>query len=193
MIVGEHILIRTADPDDADGLAAIGDAASPRSFFLDARREINAPTVDEMAETLRSKQARTGMFYAIEDKSGTIRGFSSLKMALHGSFFAEMLLAFLDEQDFAAPVGRETLESLLRMAFVDRKLTKIVAQILDCEDDYRGLLEDRGFTCDGRQREVSFARGRYHDLLAYSLFAETYAESAGAEAASTAADAGAPS
>jgi hypothetical protein len=52
MIKGAHSVIRSADPDDAGALKSVYDSQGPRSSLLDQRRELNAPTRDELREVM---------------------------------------------------------------------------------------------------------------------------------------------
>ena len=174
MIIGEHAVIRSADLDDAHAFAALYDPTYPRSFMLDARRELQNPSPDEVRESLRLKEFRHGIFYVIEDRSGTVRGFSAVKTAGHEMSYAEMLCAFFDDSDSETPMASEFMRFIKRLCLVDRRLNKLIAQHLDNETGYGRLLEHEGFQLNGRQRQLLFTQGRYYDLLTYSLFRRDY-------------------
>ena len=74
MIVGEHTIIRWAEPDDAPALRSFYDPAVPRCCLLDQRREPIFPTTDELREVLAQKEMGRPVLFATEDKTGVVRG-----------------------------------------------------------------------------------------------------------------------
>jgi RimJ/RimL family protein N-acetyltransferase len=172
VIFGEHCVIRAAEPDDAPTLKRVYDLPKPRAAILDRRREPYQPTTDELRELLASKDLKLlGEYYAVEDKTGIIRGFCSLRAGRHDVFFGEMLLMFLDEMDLTGPIAAEAFAFLRNKAFAERRLTKIVAHCLDGEEALRTFLVANGFRSDGVSREMLFTRGRWFNNETLSLFA----------------------
>ena len=172
MIFGEHCVIRAAEPEDAPTLKLVYNPANPRAATLDRRREPHQPTTDELRELLANKDIKLlGEYYAVEDKTGRVRGFCSLRAGRQDVFFGEMLLMFLDEADLASPMAAEALAFLRDKAFVERRLTKIIVHCLDREGALRGFLVANGFRSDGVAREVLFSQGRWFNNETLSLFA----------------------
>lgn len=172
MIFGEHCVIRAAEPDDAPILKRVYDLPKPRAAILDRRREPYQPTTDELRELLASKDLKLlGEYFALEDKTGAIRGFCSLRAGRQDVFFGEMLLMFLDETDLAGPIAAEALAFLKNKAFAERRLTKIIAHCLDGEEALHAFLVENGFRGDGVSRDILFARGRWFNNETLSLFA----------------------
>lgn len=176
MITGTYVVVRTADPDDARALARLYDPEQPRAFLLNMRREIQSLTHDDLREALSHKEVRAGLFYAIEDRTGLIRGFFSIKTPLPEVNYSEILFGLGDSADYESPVGAEAIHILEHMAFVERRLDKLVAQCLENETDYRNLLSARGYRSDGIQREVLFTHGRYMSLETLTLFRSNWLE-----------------
>lgn len=173
MIRGEFSVIRTADPDDAPELVRLYDPDSPRAFFLDARREVQLLGLDELREVLGRKEILVTPFYAIENRQGEVRGFCSLKPSPPGTHYSELLCGFHEEDDYSRPIAREALEFLKQLAFVERKLNKIVAQCLENETSFREFLLREGFESDGVQRDVFYTKGRYYNLETLSTYRTT--------------------
>lgn len=174
MKVGDGVYIRMADPDDADALVRFYDPSIGRAMLLDARRELQYPTADELRETLRSKEVRAGLFYVIEDEAGELRGCCALKPPAPELNFSETLFGLADDGDYAGPVGQQAMAWLLDSAFSKRRLMKVMAQCLETEAPYRSLLLRHGFGSDGVQRDVVYTGGRYLGLETLSLSRDAY-------------------
>ena len=173
MITGEHVVIRTAEMDDAVGLKAAYDVPLPRSCLLDQRRELLTPTVDELRQTLGRQETGQSLLYTMEDREGRIRGFCSLRGVNQEVSYTELVVVFIDEADYGSALADEAFEFLSWRAFVEMGLNKIAAHALDDEAAVRAFLLRHGFTSDGVQRQVIYAGGQWHDLEALSLFAKS--------------------
>jgi len=66
------------------------------------------------------------------------------------------------------------MDILERLAFVEKRWNKLVAQCLESEIDFRRLLTNRGYKSDGIQRDVLFTGGKYLDLETLTLFRDDY-------------------
>lgn len=172
MITGEHSFIRATEPDDAHALHQLYGIAAPRAALLDSRREPVLPTPGELREILGHKDAQSrGVFFTIEDRAGTIRGFCTLREMPGESRFGEAGYLFLDDAGYASPIADEMARFVEERAFTRLSMRKLVAQCLESEEALRVFLEARGFASDGRQREALFAGGRWLDMLSYTRFA----------------------
>ncbi|MFA6242235.1 MAG: GNAT family protein [Candidatus Hydrogenedentales bacterium] len=170
MIVGEHSVIRAAEPDDAYSLIQLYDSEHPRSFLLGPAREVMTPTRDELREILIRRDLVAGTFLVVEDKQGDVQGAAVFRGAKLESEFAEVVLALARDEAYRSPLAHEVFLYLRRVAFVDKKLNKIVSHCLSTEEASRVFLLAHGFHSDGVQRDMTYARGRYYDLEAFSLF-----------------------
>lgn len=174
MIETDHGYIRSADLDDAAAFSEFSDPAEPRALIMDMRREVMTPTRMEVIEMLRSKEAKKGVFYAIEDKRGIVRGFGVLKPASLDTQTTEVMIGFLDREDYKGPLAAEALHFLAKLAFVDRHWRKMIAQIVDTEPEYEEFLRAQGCEFNGAQRNVVYTQGDYHDLLTFTLYADAW-------------------
>lgn len=169
MITGEHAVIRTTDADDAPFLQRLYAEEPPRSSLLDRKRELTPPTLDELRELLGRKDHTSPALLVVEDREGTVRGFCGLRLATPELAYAEAILMLFDDADYATPLALETLDYLCQNAFVEKRLNKVLAHCLVTECAWRAFLIERGFSCDGRQREVLYTGGQWHDMESYSL------------------------
>jgi len=170
MITGASAVIRTAEPDDGAFLKAYYDPETPRSCLMDQRRELVVPTVDEIREVLAKKEEGRSVFYAVEDLEGRVCGFCSLRGHSQEVGYSEFIVILMDDADFSAPLATEVCAFLVRKAFFEMRLNKVLTHALGCEKAYRDYLLRHGFQSDGVQREVVFTQGRWHDLECLTLF-----------------------
>ncbi len=170
MISSEHGFIRTTEEDDAPFFLQLYAAGAPRFALLDLKREPILPTLMEVRETLASKEATRSMFFTLEDPTGQVAGFMSLRGLNQESGYCEVAPLMLEESRIHDGLAAWALAFVLERAFSILRLRKVTAHTLCCERDLRDFLEQHGFTCDGAQREVLHTRGRWHDVLCYSLF-----------------------
>ena len=170
MIIGEHSVIRTGEPDDAYALMRLYDPGRPHSFLLGPHREVVVPTADELREVLARRDIVTGSFFVVDDKEGEVRGCAVMRAARIESEFAEVIVGLADDAEYGTPLADEALSYIRYLTLVEKKLNKIVANCLLTEQPYRDLLVRNGFQSDGVQRQIMYTLGRYHDLETLSLF-----------------------
>ncbi|MEM4779941.1 MAG: GNAT family protein [Halalkalicoccus sp.] len=72
--------------------------------------------------------------------------------------------------------GTEAIELLPEYGFEQRRLHKFVAEVLECNEASKRLVEKVGFVEEGRQREQDFVDGKYHDCLLYGLLEAEWRE-----------------
>jgi len=173
MITFDHIVIRSAEFDDAEGLWGLYDPGKPRTFQLGPNLELRTPTVDELTALLDDPERKLGEFYIVEDLEGLVLGCAVMRSASGDSPYGEALFAFFDESLYATPAADETFAFVRKQAFAIKKHRKLIAHCLDTEPAYREFLMRHGYRSNGVQRELIYAGGNYHDLESLSLFPET--------------------
>jgi len=169
VITREQAIIRTTDPDDAPYLHALYIESPLRAALLDNKREPVLPTVTELRQTFTQKEARQGHFYTVEDAAGAVQGFCSLRGVTPDAGFGELTLTLADEAAYATPLADEALAFLFERAFVRLRLRKVLAHALENETPLRDFWLRHNFACDGRHREVVYARGRWYDLELFTI------------------------
>lgn len=176
MITAAHCVIRTSEQDDAMALKRLYDTSRPRAALLDRKRELLIPTLDELRELLSKKEAKSGVFYSVEDRCGAIRGFCSLRATHPEVSYAEFVVMLLEDADYAGGLGDEVFDFLTGRAFKQMKLNKVVAQSLDSERAYRVFLARHGFESEGVQRDAFFTQGGWRNLETLTLFGAAWRE-----------------
>jgi RimJ/RimL family protein N-acetyltransferase len=169
MILSENAVIRTAEPDDAGALKRLYDPGRPRCCLLDPRHEPMFPTFDELREVMSKSEMGQPFLYAVEDTTGMIRGFCSLRAMNIEACFGEILVMFHDDADFAAPLASDVLDFLARRAFQQFHMNKIVSHALDNEQPLRDALLRHGFISNGVQRESVYTLGRWYGIESFTL------------------------
>ncbi len=173
MICSEHARIRATGPDDAAALHAFYAIGRPYASLLDKRREPFLPTVDELREMLGRKEAADLAFYTVEDPTGIVRGFCSLRGMMPETNFGEVHVLFHELETYASPIGEAVFQFLRQRGFQRFHLHKLLAHALEGESAWRESLLRQGFISEGVQREVLYCGGHWHSLESFALFATT--------------------
>lgn len=174
MITCDHIVIRSAEFDDAEALWGLYEPGKPRTFQLGPNLELRTPTIDELKVLLDDPERKLGEFYVVENLDGLVLGCTVMRLAAGDSPYAEALFAFFDEDLYSSAAADEVFAYVRKQAFAIKKRRKLLAHCLDTEPAYRDFLVRHGYTSNGIQREQIYADGRYHDLESLSLFPEAH-------------------
>lgn len=168
MIKGAYTYIRGAEVDDVSSLADLYQDTALRAGLLDGRREPIAPTRDELGELLTRKELIEGGFYTVEDLTGRVQGFCSLRGVNPEVGYGEFSVLLLDPVRYDSPIAGEAGAFLLDRAFGRLGLRKVVANCLAHERELAEFLVRTGFESAGVQREILYARGHWHDLESFA-------------------------
>lgn len=90
---------------------------------------------------------------------------------VHGS--GEMAASILPEYHGG---GYATAATALTVEYAlgERRLHKVVARAIEPNRASRRVLEKIGMTAEGRQRDEKYVRGRFHDVVRYSILADEW-------------------
>jgi RimJ/RimL family protein N-acetyltransferase len=174
MHTGSHTVIRNTDPDDSVLLWPLYGGAAPRSALLDQRREPIRPTRAELREIF-TKTEPSAQFFTVENMAGELLGQCALRGIGREQAYAEATLLLFDEALAAAAPGAEVAAFLKERAFRRLGLVKLVTHCLDTEGTMRAYWAAHGFVPCGTQRDVLWAKGRWHNQDVLSCFAPEYA------------------
>ncbi|GJQ61916.1 MAG: N-acetyltransferase [Melioribacteraceae bacterium] len=70
--------------------------------------------------------------------------------------------------------GRDAITAAARYAFERMNLHRLEAEVIEYNKASRLLLEELGFSSEGRLREAKFSSGKYFDIIRYGMLAEEY-------------------
>ena len=174
MITVEHGYIRFSEADDTLFLRGLYLEKPRRAALLDTRREPILPTVRDICDMLAKKDAAHGLMYTIEDTTGTLKGWCSLRGINYEARYAEVMFIFASAEDYDSALAEETLAYLLNRAFTHYKLYKVLVLCLDAETALKRFLERHGFNHAGVQRQSLYSGGAWHDLHVFTLSAQAY-------------------
>ncbi|MFN8607622.1 MAG: GNAT family protein [Vulcanimicrobiota bacterium] len=73
-------------------------------------------------------------------------------------------------------LGREALRGLTEFAFLDLRLHRLYAKILESNQAAQRAFEACGFLLEGRERQSHFDQGRHWDVLVYGLLEPEWKE-----------------
>jgi RimJ/RimL family protein N-acetyltransferase len=174
MITVKHGYIRFSEADDALFLRDLYLHAPKRAALLDTRREPLMPAVSEVRDMLARKDAAHGLMYTVEDTTGALKGWCSLRGVNYEAGYGEIMFLFASEEDYHNALADETMEYLLERAFNQFHLYKVLVLCLDMEQALMQYLERKGFSRAGTQRQALFSGGAWHDLHIYTLRSSDY-------------------
>ena len=173
MIVGQHTVIRSSEADDVHFLMQVYEANPFRSSLLDARRELIVPTLDELREVMVRAESGRGAMFAVEDLTGRVRGFCSVRGPNMEYRFAEAIVMLIDETDYALPFTSDIAAFLESQAFERFNLNKLVSHALETETAFQDWLTRHQYGFDGVQREVLYTHGRWLGIAAFSRYRQS--------------------
>jgi RimJ/RimL family protein N-acetyltransferase len=169
-LVGEHVLLRLARPEDADVLA--------KGFHQDASMGamLGMEPEEENAEWLRGTfpsedqghDERTSYWFAIDDRvTGELIGEIGLVGISRPNRRAGLSVLVLPEFRRAG-LGGEAIELLVSWAQDELDLHRIELHTLPQNVAMQRLAEAAGFQREGVLRDYSFQRGRFMDNIIYA-------------------------
>jgi L-amino acid N-acyltransferase YncA len=157
------VIVRAAEPDDADTIAAIYAHYVETSAATFA--EV-APDRDEIAGNIASVHGR-GLPFLVAETDGTVGGFAYVAPYHDREAYRYTVenSVYVDPETRGAGVGRALLERLL--ADAERAgVREVIAIIAVTDGDASvGLHRAFGFAEVGRLEAVGFKHGRWHDTL----------------------------
>lgn len=168
MLTGELVRLRPFEPEDADTVKRWQDD-----------EEVMRWTVMMYPESLhgiRKRFAARGpvryesAYFAIETRdNGRFIGWTGLGQADPINARAQLDLAIGEKEFWGRGIGTEVTKLLCRYGFETMRLHSIELKVWAEHDAAKRLYENIGFREVGRQREVVFARGEWHDHIVMDL------------------------
>lgn len=167
---GDDVTLRPPEREDVSFVKRCMNDARVWRSALDVN-PTNAEQATEFFETVLSNESDVHVL-AFDDE--TPLGVLSLATSKYGptetsrARSAELAYWFAPEhhgQGYAGDAARE----LVRYAFDDRNLRRLVAHPGAFNDASVGLLESLGFEREGTRREAAWYDGDYHDVHVYGL------------------------
>jgi RimJ/RimL family protein N-acetyltransferase len=106
---------------------------------------------------------------AIETKDSTHIGMTGLHRARPEDRGAELGIMIGDKSFWSNGYGTDTVQTLLRFAFDQMNLHKVMLGVFDFNERAQACYRKCGFVDEGRFREEYFQDGRYWDVIRMSI------------------------
>lgn len=126
-----------------------------------------AGELDRWFENLSGRQDMK--IFAIKTKESEYVGNVELRDIDWLTGKAEMGVFLAEPEARGLGLGREALRGLIDFAFLDLRLHRLYAKILESNSAAQKAFESCDFELEGRERQAHFDQGRHWDVLAYGL------------------------
>jgi len=174
LLGGTRVNVRLAEPDDVGAIIAFfaeNEAhLTPYGAACARQRLTSEHWSDEVerrrAEFLRDDSCKTFIF-GRED--GAVIGTANLSEIVRGPFQAAYLGYALAEGEQGKGLMHEALTLLLRFAFAELNLHRIMANFVPSNKRSRAILERLGFTVEGRANDYLRIDGAWREHVLTSL------------------------
>jgi RimJ/RimL family protein N-acetyltransferase len=164
---GRTVIIRSASPEDARGLASLARHVASELAYTVAEPD-EAPTVEEMAERIQDRHAHPARLLLVAaNTDGHIWGeldcgAGSRRRLAHRARFG--ISVARDHRDQG--IGRALIQTMLDWASAHPVIEKVVLGVFAENEPAIGLYLRLGFVLEGRRvREFKLGPGRYADDL----------------------------
>ncbi|MFX1509290.1 MAG: GNAT family N-acetyltransferase [Promethearchaeota archaeon] len=175
MFTGKTIRLRSLELDDIPNIAQVYNSLEARRF-LD---NVNPLSSDDLKQWIRStwdgRKSHSKYFFAIDlTKTNKLIGMCGLFNVAKINRKAELFIVIFENKHRGKGQGTEALQLLLRYAFNQLNLHRIVLFTHDLNTPAQQVYKKIGFKPGGRRRQASFFEGAYHDLLLYDMLASEF-------------------
>lgn len=174
LLEGTRVDVRLADSDDVDAiieffasneehLTTYGAACSREHL---TREHWSDQVERRRAEFLRDESCRTFIFHRDD---GAVAGTANLSEIVRGPFQAAYLGYSLGAREQGKGLMHEALTLLIRFAFAELNLHRIMANFIPSNVRSGGVLERLGFTVEGRAHDYLRINGEWREHVLTSL------------------------
>ena len=174
VLQGARVNVRLALPDDVDSIIAFfaANEAHLTPYGASCAREqmTREHWSDQIelrrTEFLRDDSCKTFIF---RRDDGAVVGSANLSEIVRGPFQAAYLGYALAEREQGKGLMHEALTLLLRFAFAELNLHRIMANFVPSNQRSRAVLERLGFTVEGRANDYLLIDGAWREHVLTSL------------------------
>lgn len=174
VLEGTRINVRLAEPDDVDAIIAffVANEAHLTPYGAACAREqmTREHWSDQIerrrAEFFRDDSCRTFIF---RRDGGAVAGSANLSEIVRGPFQAAYLGYALAEREQGKGLMHEALTLLLRFAFAELNLHRVMANFIPSNERSRAVLDRLGFTVEGRAKDYLRIDGAWRDHVLTAL------------------------
>lgn len=117
----------------------------------------------------------------IQEGSDDILGLVSLVSINYMNQSAEFHIMIGDKENQGKGIGTFAVNAMLDHAFNNMNLRRIELSVLDSNERAKALYKKCGFVYEGTKREAKYKKGKFEDLLYYSILRDEYRKISGGE------------
>ncbi|HYK52392.1 MAG TPA: GNAT family N-acetyltransferase [Candidatus Eremiobacteraceae bacterium] len=174
LLEGTRVNVRLAELGDVDAIIAfftMNDAHLARYGAACAPEKLTRQHWLEQVEQSRSEFSRdvSCRTFIFRRDVGAVAGTANLTQIARGPFQAAYLGYSLAESEQGKGVMHEALTLLIRFAFAELNLHRIMANFIPSNDRSRAVLERLKFTVEGRARDYLRINDAWHEHVLTSL------------------------
>lgn len=115
----------------------------------------------------------------IQEGSDDILGLVSLVSINYMNQSAEFHIMIGDKENQGKGIGIFAVNAMLDHAFNNMNLRRIELSVLDSNERAKALYKKCGFVYEGTKREAKYKKGKFEDLLYYSILRDEYRKISG--------------
>jgi RimJ/RimL family protein N-acetyltransferase len=169
LLINEDVMLRAIELADADFL---------RDMVNDPEIEFMVPGWSLPVSTTKQKEwienlGPNEMKFIIE-ANNTVVGMASITGVDYKNSVANLNIKIKSETNRGKGIGSKTISLLIYYCFDELNLNCLTANILEHNLASQKLFEKCGFNRDGVLRSRVYKKGKYHNILAYSLLRSEY-------------------
>ena len=169
MLEGRLVRLRGLEPSDLENAYTWVNDREVTHYLM-----VRYPWSRAQEEKYLTENAAQGSSFqdvrlAIETLDGVHIGMTGLHRARPEDRAAELGIMIGDKSFWSSGYGTDTLQTLLRFAFDQMNLHKVMLGVFEFNERAQACYRKCGFVDEGRFREEYFQDGRYWDVLRMSI------------------------
>jgi len=174
LLEGARVDVRLAEPDDVDAIIAFFAANEAHLTPYGAAGVRDQMTREHWADQVERRRAEffgdeSCKTFIFRRDDGAVAGTANLSEIVRGPFQAAYLGYSLAEREQGKGLMHEALTLLLRFAFKELNLHRIMANFVPSNDRSRAVLERLGFVVEGRANDYLRINGAWREHVLTSL------------------------
>ena len=171
MLIGDHVGLRAIEREDLPQLLSWRNQPELRRFFRERRELGMCDQLSWFELVVRHPGDTPTLMFAIEERDPSalvgacgLCNIDWVDGTAEVSLYIGAMAAYIDET-----LAPDACRILISHAFDDLNLRRLWVEIYDFDTRKAQLLEQAGFSVEGRLREHHFNDGGYHDSLMLGL------------------------
>lgn len=169
LLIDGDIVLRGIEYEDADFLRHMINDPEIEFMVLGWSQPVSKRRQLAWIDSLRDNDMKL-----IIDLNGSAVGMASITDIDYKNSVACLNIKISQNKYRGKGIGSKTIKLLIQYGFEELNLNCLVANILEYNTASRRLFEKFGFLAEGVLRERAYKKGRYHNVVPYSLLRREY-------------------